>query len=366
MSNVPKRKKCTNATSSLGTNTDIRVLLSGLQALCLYEDYCEIEVLKAPNHEFRIYVDEFCRSDGSLSVRRCFADVAGTYLALATPPTDSRPPGAPQPETEHHSPLSASESPVNISDPSGSPLPRGWGREICKYQNEPFDRDTLEREAFQEPSDGTPVGSDDPRDFRWLVDLDGPHFYSGRGVQFKREFVSTNFYINKGVFYTAALSSQAFDRVTVRRQGVPYATCPVGDRHHLGRIALVIGANIQTEPGGAALEIWNGPPAHFTCEQENNKRHYTESADRVKELFRFDTDKYFYKVALANFHPPFSDNASDGSDFIEYGNALIRDTNGLDLYHVYDLQPTSRAVSTLAPCAVVGGGGGGLGGTGGG
>jgi hypothetical protein len=354
------RRKCRCTTSSLGTNIDIRVLISGLQALCLYEDYCHVEVLKAPNHEFRIYIDEFSRIDGTLSARRCFAEVPGTYLALATPPT------APQPveplSLDAHNPCdpSAPSGPAAVDTAAAPPAAcrPGWGKGICKYQTEPFDRDSLEREAFQESSDGTMVGSDDHRDFRWLVDLAGPHFYGNSGARFKREFVSPNFYINKGVFYTAALSSQAFDRVTIRRPGFQHATCGVGDRHHLGRAALVVGANIEVEQRGAALEIWGSPPAHTPCWEKNEYSSFATPGDKVSELFHFDTPHYYYKVALANFHPPLSDSPRDESDFIEYGNALVREENGLDLYHVYDLQPTSRALATINPCFPSGGLGG--------
>lgn len=352
-----KRKKCTYTTSSLGTNVDIRVLISGLQALCLYEDYCHLEVLKAPNHEFRIYVDEFCRNEGTLSARRCFADVSGSFLALATPPTATNP--ASPPSSGVHNPCNPSSSPPStppVSTPSSPPpCNPGWGKGICKYQNDPFDRDNLEREAFQEAVDGTPVGSDDCRDFRWLVDLAGPHFYGDSGARFKREFVSPNFYINKGVFYTAALSSQAFDRVMIRRPGFQHASCPVGDRHHLGRIALVVGANIQAEEEGAALEVWSGPPDYIPCCEGNVYSAYTEPGNKVRQLFQFDTANYYYKVALANFHPPFSDSSGQESDFIEYGNALERDENGFDLHHVYDIQPTSRALLPTTPCGPAGG-----------
>jgi hypothetical protein len=333
---MPNYPRCTSVSSRLIHQPDIRVLISGLQGLSLYDRYGQLSVLNAPNHEFRIYVDTFRKGDpynpdpahpdGELIARECFSELADRHISLSV--------RNPWHSHHHHKPV-----------PCGTRVTPA-ANSINKYQVNPFDNDTLEREAFQEPADGSVVGSDDPHDFRWMKDLTGRHFYR-RSVTLSDSFISTYFYLARGQFYTAATTSEAFDRVTVWRTGWadqgPYQAAP-GERYYLGRIALVIGVNICVPEGHAALRAWDSNP-------------YCYAATQIKDLFHFDTCKYYYKVALANLHPPFYDSSADASDFTEYGNALNqagKSNTPATYYDIYDLQPTSRAVSHSNPCAPLG------------
>jgi hypothetical protein len=325
---------------------DIRVLISGLQVLCIRKDYSELKVLKAPNHEFRIFVEKFCRTDGRLVSRETFSDLTYKYISLSTqtewktgrptpycPPTDGP---APDCLPKDYPTTGCS------SNKARNPDHASW---ITKYQVNPFDNDILEREAFESPTDGSIVGSDDPKDFRWLPDLTSKHFYGITPLGFPDDAICPQFYLSRGQFYTAARTAEAYDRVTVRRRGssrLDIYEPSGGERHYIGRIALVTGVNICVTKNDAALTIWSSPP--------NQEGHAKQSWD----LVCFDTCQYYYKVAVTNLHPPFYDTSGETSDFPEYGVALNLPVKKQDL-DVYDLQPTSRAVGQGSPCGPVGG-----------
>lgn len=336
--------------SRLIRNPDIRVLISGLQTLsfrpwypepklCGYYKACEVKVLKVPGHELRIFIDEIAKQDGTVS-QRVFSNIHTGNICLHIEPRPHRRP------------------------------------EVWKYMNDPFDADRLEREAFAELVDGSIAGSDDPHDYRWVIDLEGKHFYHNVNLIFDEDSIASRIWIPRGQFYTAARTAHSLDRITVRRRGRPYssqgpASGPApyggdgpygGERKHLGRVARVIGANIVLEQGKetACLRARYSPYTYrLGCEQR--------CWECWETLFKFDTCNYTYKVAIVNLHSPYGSQVPPGSDFQEYYYALAATKLGnrgamppeptkYDLFDMYDLAPSSRSETDEVPCAPTHGG----------
>src|SRR5262249_6485337 len=147
---------------------------------------------------------------------------------------------------------------------------------VTKFLVDPFDGDNLEREAFGELSDGSVVGSDDPRDYRWVVDFESPDFY-GQKIAFDEKSIAYRVQIPRGQFYTASRTTQCYERVTVQRRGRPFplsqgAGLPEGGyasgRQYIGRIARVIGANIQLDDDETpVLRVGTHcPPGWYACD----------------------------------------------------------------------------------------------------
>jgi hypothetical protein len=307
---------------------------------CLFRrDYCDVSLLRAPNHELRIFIDEISRKPGNVSSRRIFADIKSTHIK----PFDIS--------------LEVWQCPKDLpvcEEPNKKCYCMS-SSEVTQYRVDPFDGDRLEREAFQEYYDGSFAGSDDPRDYRWAIDLScadfhGSEFHKGK---FEHDAFSHVIRIHRGQFYTASRTTDSFDRVTIARRGrapKPDSAAPAGEAHYtgdtayvgekrfIGRIARVVGANIALQ-----------------TVQDRSERAFlrVEGANGSQTLMCFDTANYTYKVAFVNLHPPHQDSTVMASDFLEYGNLLKKDPYGFELFDRYDLQPTSRPETKTAPCATV-------------
>jgi hypothetical protein len=357
---------------------DIRVLITGLQALSFQGGHqpgpytsCEVKALNAPGHEFRIFIDRISRCDGTVaryaissigsSIRaRCNYYRYGkfAYTRQATPQ------------------ISLVIDPVDTGC-------------VTKFMVDPFDGDRLEREAFDELSDGSILGSDDPRDYRWVVDFEGPDFHSRR-VGFDESAIASRVNIPRGQFYTAVRTPQAFERVIIQRRGRPFPLAPVGTpteaaygagRLFIGRIARVIGANINLNDGEhASLQVRPycpgcACPCPPSCPPPPDCSDYPdlpdcpdrpdycycmdcESGCDTDILYKFEKpEEYAYKVAFVNLHAPGADPALKGGDFVEYGHALQREPTSIIVpYDLYDLEPVARVVSDAFPCGPLHGG----------
>jgi len=325
-----------NSNSRFQKDPDIRVLITGLEVLHFLhwpppaknaprESYCKVDALRAPSHEFRIFVEEISRDTGIVS-RKTFSNLRHHEFSLEIFREGSR-----------------------------------AAMEVSKFLTHPFDGDSLEREAFQEYIDSSMAGSDDPRDYRWAVDFGCDNFYPGQPDPFPEGCFSAKVYIHRGQFYTAARTTQSFDRVTIRRavksSAPPYAamyggsqndpSAQGGDRRTIGRVARVIGANIM---------LFEGEEAYLTtrgwCRTDKDTPPFPCPEPPIGQtLVKFDRN-YCYKVALVNLHPIGADPAPTASDFLEYGNAFNKE-NGFDKVDIYDLEPTSRSYSDKVPCTPI-------------
>jgi hypothetical protein len=206
-----------DSNSRFQKDPDIRVLITGLEVLRFLdwqppaknaplEKYCKVDVLRAPFHEFRIFVEEISRDTGIVS-RKTFSNLRHHEFSLEIFREGSR-----------------------------------AAMEVSKFLTHPFDGDGLEREAFQEYIDSSIAGSDDPRDYRWAVDFGCDNFYPGHQDPFPKGCFSANVYLQRGQFYTAARTTQSFDRVTIRRavktSAPPYAAMFGGSQNDVSAQAI--------------------------------------------------------------------------------------------------------------------------------
>lgn len=88
---------------------------------------------------------------------------------------------------------------------------------------------------------------DDPNDFRWLLDLEGPECYN-RPLKINPEGFRSILTINNGLFFTRDLSEDEISLVTDEN--------PEGD--FLGKVALVVGAYIYFDRPDARAVLTNG------------------------------------------------------------------------------------------------------------
>lgn len=81
----------------------------------------------------------------------------------------------------------------------------------------------------------------DPRDFRWLVDLEGEYFYN-RPLKQRRGILKPILSVATGLFYTAELSSEPYLALPAAATGTKRSRAT---GRSLGRIAKVVGVNIH-------------------------------------------------------------------------------------------------------------------------
>lgn len=107
------------------------------------------------------------------------------------------------------------------------------GVHVYEPTPEPFDRESEDN---------------DPKDFRWMLDLEGAHFYDTRLTHYA-DTITPSFRLNNGLFYTLQKTKSTFKRVDPKAHGEP--------PHHLGNVASIIAANIYLPPidGYALLRI---------------------------------------------------------------------------------------------------------------
>jgi hypothetical protein len=136
----------------------------------------------------------------------------------------------------------------------------------------------------------------DPQDFRRVVDLEGQHFYN-RPLKVRREVLTPILFVAKGLFYTAALTSDLYRTRPVAADGTA-RTLATG--RSLGQIAEYVGANIYLTGPNHALVLRAGPNG--------------------AELLRLERDEGMtYEIIIDNGDTP---QAPAGSDFHYYYDAV--------------------------------------------
>lgn len=132
-----------------------------------------------------------------------------------------------------------------IRFPVGNPKNCSRGYELLAFRTKSPGVHVYEPTA--EPFDRESVNND-PKDFRWILDLEGAHFYDTRLTRYA-DTITPNFHLNNGLFYTLQKTKSTFRRVDPKAHGEP--------PHHLGNVASIIAANIYLPPmdGYAVLRI---------------------------------------------------------------------------------------------------------------
>jgi len=149
----------------------------------------------------------------------------------------------------------------------------------------------------------------DDQDFRHVADLEGENFYN-RQLKIKDGVLTPSLYINKGLFYAAALTDHGYKTVL--------ADSTVNDLDHhahpatgagspghihgrrIGRVAREVGANIYLDDASQAVVLRAGEKGGA-------------------ELFRFNREEdTSYEVTIENYDT----QAPTGNDFGYYYDAV--------------------------------------------
>jgi hypothetical protein len=136
----------------------------------------------------------------------------------------------------------------------------------------------------------------DPQDFRRVVDLEGKHFYN-RPLKVRRDVLRPVLFVAKGLFYTAALTSDLYRTLPAAADGTTWT--PAAGRS-LGQIAEYVGANIYLTGPNQALVLRAGRNG--------------------VELLRLEREEGItYEITIDNGDTP---QAPAGSDFHYYYDAV--------------------------------------------
>jgi hypothetical protein len=136
----------------------------------------------------------------------------------------------------------------------------------------------------------------DPQDFRRVIDLEGEDFYN-RPLKVRRGVLTPILFVAKGLFYTAALTSDLYRTIPVAANG---ATRTPSAGHTLGQVAEYVGANIYLTHPNQALVLREGRNG--------------------AELLRLNREEgTTYEITFENSDTP---QAPAGSDFDYYYDAF--------------------------------------------
>lgn len=149
----------------------------------------------------------------------------------------------------------------------------------------------------------------DDQDFRHVADLEGENFYNRR-LKIKAGVLTPSLYINKGLFYAAALTDHGYKTVLAESTVIDldhHAPPATGDGslgrvqdRRIGRVAREVGANIYLDDASQAVVLRAG-----------------EKGDA--ELFRFNREEdTSYEVTIENYDT----QAPIGNDFGYYYDAV--------------------------------------------
>ncbi len=191
----------------------IKLVFTGLLAFCFTppsgpaKTRCQVGILRKDSHEFRVRIFKVT-ADGFREMKDESKKISESIL----PPPGVAPPSGG---------FSLPDIVMNVVNP------RTEG--IALYMNGPFARDE----------------SDDPNDFRWIPDIEGPEFHD-RSLPVKEGSLKPSFILNNGLFYTAL-------KVPARkvRQGDPVTDLDV---------AGFTGANIYLDEADSKAILTFGNP----------------------------------------------------------------------------------------------------------
>jgi hypothetical protein len=93
-------------------------------------------------------------------------------------------------------------------------------------------------QTFQKGDFSGDFAKDDPRDFRWVVDLEGPEFHN-RKLSIKKGAFRQFITLKSGVFYTQSLS---YDEIEIKKAAT-------GEVLNSRKVSTVTGVNVDLQPG---------------------------------------------------------------------------------------------------------------------
>jgi hypothetical protein len=141
----------------------------------------------------------------------------------------------------------------------------------------------------------------DPRDYRWIVDMEDLHRHP---LRLKEGVLRPIVYVTTGLFYTAELSSEPYLAIPVARTGTKRRRALA---RSLGRIADVVGANIQLIHPNQALVLKtgrNGPELLRLKREEGVAYEVTvENGDTPQAPPGNDFDYYYHAIELNRGEP---------------------------------------------------------------
>lgn len=140
-------------------------------------------------------------------------------------------------------------------------------QDIATYQQLPQEDVEIEIKATQAPAiagyevyqsgDFDRLGSADPQDFRWLVNMNTLHDGAALGPAAERAFPITKIYIGNGLFYTHRLARHLFFE-KVEMDGNGNAT----EREPFGNVGETIGAKIEGDEVNFTIRIGGKETSH--------------------------------------------------------------------------------------------------------
>lgn len=142
-----------------------------------------------------------------------------------------------------------------------------------------------------------------PQDFRWVIDLEGEHFYN-QPLKLRRGVLKPILCVPKGLFYTAELSSEPYLALPVAATGTKQSRAR---GRSLGQIAKVVGANIHLTHPNQALVLRagrNGPELWRLKREEGATYEITvENGDTPQAPPGGDFDYYYHAIELNRGEP---------------------------------------------------------------
>ena len=142
----------------------------------------------------------------------------------------------------------------------------------------------------------------DPRDFRWVANLEGPLFYD-RPLKVRSGALRPILVITTGLFYSAKLTSDSYLALPEVPKGVRGATKAPGK---LGQIAECIGADLCLHPNQALVlrAGWNGPEL-LRLEREEGVTYEVavENLDKTQATVGRDFGHYYEAFELNQEEP---------------------------------------------------------------
>ena len=219
-------------------------------------------------------------------------------------------------------------------------------QDIAVYQKLPKDNVKIEIKALSKPAikgyeiyrsgDFDRLNSDDPNDFRWIVNMNALHGDTALSPTMERRYPLTKIYIGNGLFYTHKLDTNlSFEKVEVGASGAATR------REVFGNVAETIGVKIEGEEVGFTIRIGDREETHtlrrveglpFRIEIKNmdysDDAVYSDMADYYSYLSSPSGDKFDLSPILEDAD---GETASGGSvNFKQFCHPVASDLSSID------------------------------------
>lgn len=197
------------------------------------------------------------------------------------------------------------------------------------------------------------AASNDDRDWRWIMDFEGPDFYQRRLDKDVLKY--TPLTINNGLFYTFHKTKSRFE--------TQYNSSRVTDLSH---IAMIIGANIYLKPGGSVSIMLGGVPLPplvaipgFTYDivVRNDCRKRLAACDFEPHHLSDRTRRNDFYLYYDLFSPPLEQELDLYCYDIQEPQVLSKTARETDFFRAKSSPLWEILLTDPAPCAPTGSGG---------